>query len=183
MQETEQARAADTGATMRKRAGGARIGVGRGCNTSSGERDAPRFGGVVCNDSAQFIEKAAKNATNRRNRRREHVQAHKLAQALEERLSVLTEALDAAQVSEKGIEMIKEIKELHAMLGSLRQQGAPTGQGEQAREMGEQRLLVAWAEDTAAPDASGPVDRTGNADTPAVVDCPGDGEPIHERHE
>lgn len=198
MQETEQARAADTGATTRKRAGGAGVRVGQGRNTSSGERETPRLGGAVCNDSAQFSEKAAKNAANRRNRRRERGQAHKLAQALEERLSVLTEALDAAQVSEKGIEMIKEIKELHAMLGSLRQQGTPAGQAEQAREAGGQRLLVAWAEDTAAsgaPGPSAPLLAPGNMDTPAMAHrpvakepiCDGkpirDGEPSHERHE
>ena len=199
MQETEQARAADTGATTRKRAGGARVRAGQGRNTSSGEREAPRLAGAVCNDSAQFSEKAAKKAANRRDQRRERGQARKLAQALEERLRVLTEALDAAQVSEKGIEMIKEIKELHAMLGSLRQQGPLAGQAEQAREAGGQRLLVAWAEDAAglsgpigpagSVDPVGAVDPVGSAgpsgepDASAAAHRSGDGEPPHEWHE
>ncbi len=45
-----------------------------------------------------------------------------LEKALQERLSVLTDVLTMAEVGNKGIELVKEIKELHSLLLSLRPQ-------------------------------------------------------------
>ncbi len=47
---------------------------------------------------------------------------NELEKALHERLSVLTEVLTMAEVGNKGIELVKEIKELHSLLLSLRPQ-------------------------------------------------------------
>ena len=48
-----------------------------------------------------------------------------LEKALHERLQRLTEHLDTADVSEKSIDIVKEIKELHALARTLEQEGAP----------------------------------------------------------
>lgn len=45
----------------------------------------------------------------------------RLLEALEARLDALTENLSIAQVAEKGIDMVKEIKELHAILRAMRE--------------------------------------------------------------
>ena len=44
-----------------------------------------------------------------------------LEKALHERLQRLTEHLDTAEVSEKSIDIVKEIKELHALARTLEQ--------------------------------------------------------------
>lgn len=46
-----------------------------------------------------------------------------LEKALHERLQRLTEHLDTAEVSEKSIDIVKEIKELHALARTLEQEG------------------------------------------------------------
>lgn len=48
----------------------------------------------------------------------------RLLQALESRLEALTEGLEQVDVTGKGIELIKEIKELHAILHNLQQDAA-----------------------------------------------------------
>lgn len=45
-----------------------------------------------------------------------------LEKALHERLQRLTEHLDTAEVSEKSIDIVKEIKELHALARTLEQE-------------------------------------------------------------
>ena len=45
--------------------------------------------------------------------------AARLTRSLERRLLSLTSGLDHADVSEKGIDVVKEIRELHALLRSL----------------------------------------------------------------
>lgn len=46
-----------------------------------------------------------------------------LEKALHERLQRLTQHLDTADVSEKSIDIVKEIKELHALARTLEQEG------------------------------------------------------------
>ncbi len=58
-----------------------------------------------------------------------------LLDSLELRLDLLTRTLNEAEISEKSIDIVKEIKELHAILRSLREVDAP----EQP-----QALMVVW---------------------------------------
>lgn len=46
-----------------------------------------------------------------------------LEKALHERLQRLTERLDTADIAEKSIDIVKEIKELHALSRALAQEG------------------------------------------------------------
>ncbi|MFC4678774.1 hypothetical protein [Desulfovibrio legallii] len=59
-----------------------------------------------------------------------------LLRSLEERLALLTNSLNRADIAEKSIDIVKEIKELHAILGALDAAAAPA----QAP-----RLRVTWA--------------------------------------
>ena len=58
-----------------------------------------------------------------------------LLDSLEQRLDLLTRTLSAADIAEKSIDIVKEIKELHAILRSLRDD-APTE--------AEPRMVVVW---------------------------------------
>ena len=48
-----------------------------------------------------------------------------LLRSLEERLALLTNSLNRADIAEKSIDIVKEIKELHAILGALDAAAAP----------------------------------------------------------
>lgn len=48
-----------------------------------------------------------------------------LLDSLEQRLDLLTRTLSAADIAEKSIDIVKEIKELHAILRSLRDEASP----------------------------------------------------------
>ena len=48
-----------------------------------------------------------------------------LLDSLEQRLDLLTRTLSAADIAEKSINIVKEIKELHAILRSLRDDAPP----------------------------------------------------------
>lgn len=79
-----------------------------------------------------------------------------LLEALEIRLEALTASLRDALPVERGIDMIKEIKELHVLLETLRQQKRPAGASEHPP-----RFVVVWGEDSsrhshtaAEPDAA-----------------------------
>ena len=48
-----------------------------------------------------------------------------LLDSLEQRLDLLTRTLSAADIAEKSIDIVKEIKELHAILRSLRDDSPP----------------------------------------------------------
>lgn len=63
----------------------------------------------------------------------------RLLEALETRLEALTEALMGAQLAEKGIDMMKEIKELHSMLEALHQENGARPKGGDAP-----RVTVVW---------------------------------------
>ncbi len=65
-----------------------------------------------------------------------------LLQSLEQRLDVLTRTLDTADIAEKSIDIVKEIKELHGILRSLREGEPPTEP---------QKLVVVWG---GAPEAA-----------------------------
>lgn len=72
-------------------------------------------------------------------------EADDMAQSLRRRLLALTRRLDAADVSDKGIDMIKEIRELHALLCALRGDAPPQPPPP---------LVVSWRDP--APPATGP---------------------------
>ena len=63
-----------------------------------------------------------------------------LEKALHERLQRLTQHLDTADVSEKSIDIVKEIKELHALARTLEQEG--TSQDSDRKPV---PLRVIWA--------------------------------------
>lgn len=69
-----------------------------------------------------------------------------VARSLERRLLALTSGLDSADVSEKGIDVVKEIRELHALLRALQE-----SDGENAPPP---PLEVRWLD--APPDAAPP---------------------------
>ena len=58
-------------------------------------------------------------------KRRSTTHAAPLLDSLEQRLDLLTRTLSAADIAEKSIDIVKEIKELHAILRSLREEDAP----------------------------------------------------------
>ena len=64
---------------------------------------------------------------------------------LERRLALLADTLDAAPVADKGLDVVRELKEVHALLRALRE-----GSGEQARSEAP-RLVVVWADAADAP--------------------------------
>lgn len=49
----------------------------------------------------------------------------RLLDSLEQRLDLLTRALGEAEIAGKSIDIVKEIKELHSILRSLREEDAP----------------------------------------------------------
>lgn len=57
-----------------------------------------------------------------------------LLESLEKRLDLLARTLDVAEIAEKSVEIVKEIKELHALLHSIRE----------PRTTAPQRLVVVW---------------------------------------
>lgn len=58
-----------------------------------------------------------------------------LLDSLEQRLDLLTRNLSAADIAEKSIDIVKEIKELHAILRSLRDEASPDAPP---------RMVVVW---------------------------------------
>lgn len=76
----------------------------------------------------------------------------KLLDALETRLDALTENLAVAQVAEKGIDMVKEIKELHTILRSVRE----GDKDPEKQSASPSRIILLWGEE-AAHEQSTPV--------------------------
>lgn len=58
-----------------------------------------------------------------------------LLDSIEQRLDLLTRTLSAADIAEKSIDIVKEIKELHAILRSLRDESSPDAPP---------RMVVVW---------------------------------------
>ena len=58
-------------------------------------------------------------------RNRKSKKSARLLDSLEQRLDLLTSTLGEAEVAGKSIDIVKEIKELHAILRSLREEDAP----------------------------------------------------------
>ena len=58
-------------------------------------------------------------------RKRKSKKSSRLLDSLEQRLDLLTSNLGEAEVAGKSIDIVKEIKELHAILRSLREEDAP----------------------------------------------------------
>lgn len=58
-------------------------------------------------------------------KRRTITHAAPLLDSLEQRLDLLTRTLSAADIAEKSIDIVKEIKELHTILRSLRDDAQP----------------------------------------------------------
>lgn len=77
------------------------------------------------------------------NKRTSTKRQQKLLAALETRLDALTENLAVAQVAEKGIDMVKEIKELHTMLRSVRE-GDKVPENVNAQST---RIILMWGEE------------------------------------
>ncbi|MEG2173819.1 MAG: hypothetical protein RRY29_11280 [Desulfovibrionaceae bacterium] len=67
----------------------------------------------------------------------------RLLDALELRLDALTENLAVAQVADKGIDMVKEIKELHTILKAVRE-GDKAPEGAAASPT---RVILMWGND------------------------------------
>ena len=103
-------------------------------------------------------------------KRRSVTRTAPLLDSLEQRLDLLTRTLSAADIAEKSIDIVKEIKELHAILRSLRDDTPPETQP---------RMVVVWGGPPSA--ASGRLPRpsgkaagktsgkaSGTADTPSM---------------
>lgn len=73
----------------------------------------------------------------------------KLSDALETRLDALTESLAVAQVADKGIDLVKEIKELHAILRAVRE-GDKQGEADKGQVS---RIILMWGEEPSPPAA------------------------------
>lgn len=67
-----------------------------------------------------------------------------LLDSLEKRLDLLSRTLNEAEIADKSIDIVREIKELHAILRSLRELAAPA-------EQSARRLVVVWGASTAGP--------------------------------
>lgn len=63
---------------------------------------------------------------------------------LERRLDLLADTLDAAPVADKGMDVVREIKEVHALLRAL-------GEGAEPARAEAPRLVVVWADAAQAP--------------------------------
>ena len=94
-------------------------------------------------------------------KRRQTKHSAPLLDSLEQRLDLLTRTLSAADIAEKSIDIVKEIKELHAILRSLRDDTPPETPP---------RMVVVWGGPPSA--ASGRLPRSsGKAESP--VSSPG----------
>lgn len=89
----------------------------------------------------------------------------KLLARLERRLDLLTDTLDAAAIADKSMDVVREIREIHALLRSLTEAAA--------QDPGRGRLVVVWADAPAMPDtASGEAHvREGRPSAPECADC------------
>lgn len=84
----------------------------------------------------------------------------KLSDALEKRLDALTENLAVAQVADKGIDLVKEIKELHTILRAVRE-GDSQGEADKGQAP---RIILMWGEEAKTPAAAkAPVANSVNA--------------------
>ncbi|MDO5483516.1 MAG: hypothetical protein Q4F27_01275 [Desulfovibrionaceae bacterium] len=63
--------------------------------------------------------------------------ADPLLHSLKKRLELLTRTLDEAEIAEKGMDIVKEIKELHAILRAWQEKTVPEA---------ERRLVVVWGD-------------------------------------
>ena len=72
-------------------------------------------------------------------------QERQLLARLERRLGLLADTLDAAPVADKGLDVVRELKEVHALLRALRD-GAEPAKAEAPR------LVVVWADTPAQPE-------------------------------
>ena len=77
----------------------------------------------------------------------------KLPDSLEKRLDLLSRTLDDAEIADKSIDIVREIKELHAILRSYREAAAPA-------EPPARRLVVVWG---------GPASRGASSSGPGVA--------------
>ena len=66
-------------------------------------------------------------------------QERQLLARLEGRIALLADTLDAAPVADKGLDVVRELKEVHALLRALRD-GAEPARAEAPR------LVVVWAD-------------------------------------
>lgn len=86
----------------------------------------------------------------------------RLEQRLRRRLERLSETLDGAEVAERGMDLVKEIREVHALLRSLEEQAGQTAQSGKSGKPGDaagrpgggrETIVVVWAD---APCGPGP---------------------------
>ena len=82
-------------------------------------------------------------------RARRSPRERQLLDRLTRRLDLLADTLDAAPVADKGMDVVRELKEVHALLRALEE--APAQSGAAKAEAG--RLVVVWADAPAAPRA------------------------------
>ncbi|WP_165078276.1 MULTISPECIES: hypothetical protein [unclassified Desulfovibrio] len=66
-------------------------------------------------------------------------QERQLLARLERRLGLLADTLDAAPVADKGLDVVRELKEVHALLRAL-------GDGAEHTRAEPPRLVVVWAD-------------------------------------
>lgn len=82
-------------------------------------------------------------------RARRSPRERQLLARLTRRLELLADTLDAAPVADKGMDVVRELKEVHALLRAL--EDAPAAGGAPGAEAG--RLVVVWADAAPAPGA------------------------------
>ena len=80
-------------------------------------------------------------------RARRSPRERQLLDRLTRRLDLLADTLDAAPVADKGMDVVRELKEVHALLRALDE--APAAAGAARAESG--RLVVVWADAPSAP--------------------------------
>ena len=78
-------------------------------------------------------------------RARRTARERQLLDRLTRRLDLLADTLDAAPVADKGMDVVRELKEVHALLRALEEAPAAAGRARSATpEAG--RLVVVWAD-------------------------------------
>ena len=82
-------------------------------------------------------------------RARRSTRERQLLARLTRRLDLLADTLDAAPVADKGMDVVRELKEVHALLRALEEGAGPAAKTEAGR------VVVVWADAQPAPRADG----------------------------
>ena len=87
-------------------------------------------------------------------RSRKSKKSTRLLDSLEQRLDLLTSTLGEAEITGKSIDIVKEIKELHAILRSLREEDAPAAAP---------KIMVVWGGPASSSSGKGTPPQGGTA--------------------